>query len=332
MAADQASEIGIGSRSMAMIAEWENRGLMSPERIMQRFDAEIQEHVFQSEADTIIENFNSLCTEQAGIKYLDEATFVSFLARLFPPSFSPMSEAGPVIHATAVYLSRFPFFSQEQPLLTLQAILRALTLMLPDRANRWIDGSVAGDCLVSRQRTDLDHLRLIFQSLADIGSAKVLQSHNRELAVGIPPRNAPDSIDFRAPNNDADGDEMYHDILDVLSATQPLQRFQETPVSRNNLRPLATKLWRTDVRLSQCHIPRVKLASLVKLMLSMHLTGDGQQAAKFVDQLPVLDAVTEHVVNAFSGRDEQPVTWPIFYSVMTSAAVIFPNYIGDLKY
>jgi len=52
----------------------------------------------------------------------------------------------------------------------------------------------------------------------------------------------------------------------------------------------------------------------------MHLTGDGQQAAKFVDQLPVLDAVTEHVVNAFSGRDEQPVTWPIFYSVMTSAA------------
>ena len=307
------------------VEEWEAKGLMTTQQIIKRLNMELDERVFHSTTEAIQENFDLLCVERLGVRYLDEVNFVAFLARAFPPSFSPIIEGGPIIYASAVYLTGFPFFN-EPPLLTLEGFLRALKLMLPEHANCWISGSGTDERLVSRERTEIDHVRLLFQSLAasNVGSIDDSQSNGQELEMKIMPRPSWYDPCFRASNTDADGDELYHDVLDVLSATQPIPIYK-MPVSRDDLRHLATSLWDTKFRLNQYRISREKLACLVRLMLSMQMSDTCQQNSYTTNRLPELRAVTECVVNAFSMNNETGITWPIFYPTMTSVAVRLPR-------
>ena len=306
------------------VEEWEAQGLMTSERVLKRLNMKVDEYVLHSTAEAIQENLSLLCVEKSGAKYLDEIKFVSFLARAFPRSFSPIIEGGPIIYASAVYLAGFHFY-EEPPLLTLDGFLRALTLMLPDRTTCWISGSGIDDRLITRERTEIDHVRLLFQSLAASNDMSVddSQSNTQELEMTILPRPSQYDPWFRALNIDADGDELHHDVLGVLSATQPIPIY-EIPVPRDDLRYLATSLWDTKFRLSHYRLSREKLAALVKLMLSMRLSDTCQQDSSFTNRLPELTDVTERVVNAFSVNNETGITWPIFYSTMTSVAVRFP--------
>lgn len=72
---------------------------------------------------------------------------------------------------------------------------------------------------------------------------------------------------FTDTNYDTDGDEMYHDILDILSMTQPREIY-EAPVTRDSLRPLAKDLHDSRIALRQQAIRLSKFKSLVKLLLS----------------------------------------------------------------
>ena len=306
-----------------LVQEWEAKGLMTPERIMRRLDMEIEEYGFHSAAEPLQQNFNSLSVESSGVRYLDEASFTSFLARAFPPTFSPIIEAAPIIYASAVYLAGFPFY-KESPPLTYEAFRRALTLLLPDYAHVWIAASGAQERLIARERTEIDHLRLLFQSLANSDNVSVqdLRSDDQEVKTEMTPRPSKYDFDWRTPNSDADGDEMYHDVLDVLSATQPKEIY-ETSVSRDDQRYLATSLWQTKLCLSQYRLSREKLKPLVRLMLCMQLSDMHQQGSYSTDRLHELEAVTNCVVNAFEDSNGKGITWPIFYSTITTASVRF---------
>ncbi|KAL9121543.1 MAG: hypothetical protein Q9187_001893 [Circinaria calcarea] len=303
-----------------LVQEWEVKGFMTPERIMRRLGMKMDEYGLHSAAEPIQKNFNLPSVESLGARYLDEASFTSFLARAFPPSFSPIIEAAPIIYASAVYLAGFPFYEQSPPL-TFEAFRRAITLMLPDYAHTWIAASGDEECLITRERTEIDHLRLLFQSMAtsDNESVQDLQSNDQGFKITMTPRPSKYDFDWRAPNIDADGDEMYHDVLDVLSATQPKQIY-ETSVSRDDQRSLATSLWQTRLCLSQYRMSREKLKPLVRLMLCMQLSDMHQQGSYSTDRLHELEASTNCVVNAFEVSNDKGITWPIFYSTTTMAS------------
>ena len=305
------------------IVSWEKEGLMTPEQIMQRLDGEMKRYGFHEKLVVIQQNFDFVCVETKVVKHLDEAGFVKFLARAFPPSFDPFIDVGPILYTSAVYLARFPFMAEEPSLLTFTALVRAVTMMLPDRAHCWGGGEssngASGEHLISRERNAIDQKRLLFHSLTDKYEDSGL---NCEEILELPdkPNQPVKIIEFQAPNSDQDGDEMYHDVLDVLSATQPGEEY-EISCPRDSFRPLATKLWQTDKRLSHYRISRKKLASLVKLLLSMHPSDAGQLGAAYSVKAHELDAVTENVVNAFSGKADETIAWPVFYNRIIATVV-----------
>ncbi|MCJ1382881.1 hypothetical protein MMC17_005994 [Xylographa soralifera] len=311
------------------IVSWEKEGLMTPEQIIQRLDREIEQYGFHEKLAIIQKNFDSVCIETKGVKHLDEAGFVKFLARAFPSSFDPFVKTGPILYTSAVYLARFPFMTGEPSLLTFKAFVRALTMMLPDRAACWGGGHSSygadGEHLISRERNAIDQTRLLFQSLAD--KYEDSGPNCEEVLEFTEKPNQPiTTIDFQAPNSDQDGDEMYHDVLDVLAVTQPGNREYEISCPRDNLRSLATKLWQIDVRLSHYRISRTKFATLVKLLLSMHSSDAGQLGAAYSDKAHEPDAVTENVVNAFSGEGDETIAWPVFYNriIATTPLLLTP--------
>ncbi|MCJ1434094.1 hypothetical protein MMC27_003460 [Xylographa pallens] len=310
------------------MVSWQKKGSMTPEQIIQRLDAKLETYGFYEKLAAIQKNFDSVCVENKGIKHLNEAGFVKFLARAFPTSFDPFVDAGPILYTSAVYLARFPFMTGEPSLLTFAALVRALALMLPDKANCWCAGHASSDGrderLISRERSAIDQIRLFFQSLADKYEDSGPECEEI-LVVAERPNQPIREPAFQVPNNDQDGDEMYHDILDVLSATQPGKEY-EILCSRDNLRPLATKLWQTDIRLSHYQISRKKIASLLKLLLSMRLSDACHQDAAYSVKAHELDAVTENVVNAFSGKDDDAIAWPVFYNriIATTPLLLTP--------
>ncbi|MCJ1295960.1 hypothetical protein MMC34_007525 [Xylographa carneopallida] len=304
------------------IERWEKEGLMTPEQIMQRLDDKIETYGFYDERATVQKNFDSACTETNGVKHLDEAGFVKFLAQAFPPSFDLFIETGPVLYTSVVYLAQFPFMTAEPSLLTFRALVRALALMLPTTAHCWGGGEssngTSGEHLISRERSDIDRIRLLFQSFAD--EYEDSGPAGDEIQEVTEPRNQHTRVlDFQAPNSDPDGDEMYHDVLDVLSATRPGMEY-DIPCPRDSFRPLATKLWQTDVRLSHYCISRERLASLVKLLLLMHPYEAGNAGIAYSGNADDLDATTANVVNTFSDHDSGSITWPVFYNRMTATA------------
>ena len=332
-----------GDRDKKSIEEWTTAGLMTPERIMLRLDAQIGEYTFYDSVPTIRGHFNALCTEKSGLQVLEEPAFVSFLARSFTLSFPLIKDAGPILYESAVYLAGFPFMPKVPPLLTLGAFLRALALMLPDRANRWISGCCSCtpeglERLVARERTAADHQRLLFQSLADtheasFGAGLVEYSlRDAQEAQEVVPwtlkgGDTSNTFDFSAPSKDADGDEMYHDLLDVLSATQPVEHPGALRVSRDSLRPHATKFHNTQLSLRRMAIRREKFVTLVKLLLSMRLGDASPLGARFTDKLADLEAIAERIVNAFTEEsgDTENITWSTFDFAMNRAAVSFPK-------
>ena len=316
------------------VASWEKEGLMTPEKIIQRLDAKLETYGFYEKSAATQKNFDSVCVENEGIKYLDEAGFVKFLARAFPTSFDPFIDAGPILYASAVYLARFPFMTEEPSLLTFAALVRFLTLMLPEKANCWSAGSASYDGreehLISRERGAIDQIRLFFQSLADKYEGSGPKCEEILEVAGKPSEPIKETA-FQTPNNDQDGDEMYHDVLDVLSATQPGKEY-EISCPRDNLRPLATKLWQTDIRLSHYRISRKKFASLVKLPLSMRLSGASHQDAAYSVKAHELDAVTENIANAFSGNGDGAIAWPVFYNRIIATTVSYSDVLGHTFY
>lgn len=302
----------------SLIEDWKRAGSLATEQILERLRDE--EYAFGDEELAAVQaNFNDLATNKDGVMYLLEPAFTSFITRSFPNQSIPIAEAGPILFTSATYLSNYPF-AAKQPGLTYQGFQRALTWMSPDGAERIIRAAMLGDGLVVRARTAADHRRVIFQSLATITSDSPPDAQESQ-------QNVSDSglseqlLDFWASNNDDDGDEIYHDVLDVLSATQPVPNYR-SPVLRDSLRGLATEIHAPLPRLRQLEIPKARLSPVIKAILSLQQNDDLDLNP--TNSLAGLDYSAASVVNAFTSGET--ITYPAFEDVIPQIMVRYRIY------
>ena len=113
---------------------------------------------------------------------------------------------------------------------------------------------------------------------------------------------------------------MYHDVLDVLSATQPRLGVQYIRTPRDAFRPIASTIWHARRLIRDYRIPRQNFKALVQLMLSMHLSDSSKNGTESTNGQSESDAA-ENVVRAFIEQDGHDIAWPTFYTTLLTATV-----------
>ncbi|KAI2469270.1 hypothetical protein F4781DRAFT_395257 [Annulohypoxylon bovei var. microspora] len=240
------------------IDKWKSQGILEPSCVLDRIEAE----------DAIDPELGIL---SLSINELDEAAFVSLLRTKggLPQSCEGF---GRLIYSVIAYLSATPFYRQlgeEAPSsLSLAEIYRGLVWILPDIHRRII---VAGSS--ARSRTVADHRRLLFQSLAttthdrpyDPVEACQRATYNAHFESDAFYANP----DWLFVNHDDDGDEMYHDVLDVLHATQPEPNYPYAGVQRDAFRELAKTLTKEQPKLYTLAIPLDRFVAFVTFLLAL---------------------------------------------------------------
>lgn len=299
-----------------LFAQWESQGQMSKAQVLQRLDEKMDFYFYYDpNHQYIIENFDTLTKENS--RCWDESAFIAFLTSRFPPSSTSISEAGPILYSSAIYLAGFPFVENPEPLLTLEALKRAV-LLCSACNDCWIAEATSysgstGEVVRCRGRTETAYIRLIFQSLA---SPEARLSSNTDLQMA-------ETVSISAiPNNDDDGDELFHDVLDVISATLPLEVWEAHP-SRDQLRPLAKSIWNTELRLCQYRIDRNRLTTFVKPLIALAFWNGDYEIVDFTGN--ELDEVANHVVNAFD-LGQRAISWPAFYTTIKTMVSVFAQF------
>ncbi|ESZ97931.1 hypothetical protein SBOR_1696 [Sclerotinia borealis F-4128] len=235
---------------------------MTKTAIMNHIDAMIQVYVegdfSAAEQKELKEAFDSAFA-QHGDKgaIMTESAFISLLnTKDFLPRTPEGVEAGKIIYASIAYLSTLPFprypDGTESPPegLELNQLERGLQWAIPGGHSHMI--AQGGAC---RERDEMDHLRWIFQSLASITRAEG------------------QSLDDNCSSNhggDADGDEIFMDLFDVLYTTQDILNLDPSKgVKKEDYRLLA-KQFMTEYQIasfSSLTIPTKSFEALVKILL-----------------------------------------------------------------
>lgn len=199
--------------------------MLKKEFIMERIDRQIENSytLGKEEWPALRKNFDRASGDEG---YLIKEAFISlFKTKAYLPHSPVGAAAGGIIFSMLVCLSTIPFPSQrdvdEIDRLSLAQMALALVWLFPDRYRYIIEESNQ-----SRMRTAADHRRLLFQSLASVipdGPDK--PSYNLSRACQLALRNSTEvchemSLDLCRQNYDDDGDEIYHDLLEVLFSTQ----------------------------------------------------------------------------------------------------------------
>lgn len=297
------------------IEEWVAKGWLSKEFILRRVDQKIDESYALSEEE--LSALKSLFqTARSSDGLLTEDAFISLLqTKSTLPQSAEGIEVGKIVFTSLVYLSNIPFpNSPEKPIIqttiSLEQLTRALVWVLPIRSDQIIE---AGNH--SRMRTKADHRRLVFQSLA---SAIHDTPYDDEGARKQALEDAFDVDDFHADfcssNRDEDGDEMYHDLLDVLYSTQEERHPGLANADRNEFRPVAKRIASdNDIpSLNNIGIPTNRFFPLARFLLALQF----EPAETGVD-LNEFDAAATSVCATFSDfGDAQIITWPTFNRVL----------------
>lgn len=240
--------------------------------------------LWDMEHDALASTFRSISA--SGEAGLDRTTLTRLIQPRLPPDLSPTF--GETLYRILAYHSKAPFYPAPTdplpPSLSLADVQRGLAWLLPDRHLRMAEMGNHG-----RTRTPADQRRLLFQSLAT-RSVAVPDDAGREAAGREAARrrhahrhahvvehmrkhhgrwyvdDAEMLADMAKPNRDDDGDEMYHDLLDVLQKNVP----ENAPYgsARDDLRPLARTL-RPAVAFHTLAIPRAELADLVRALVPL---------------------------------------------------------------
>lgn len=206
------------------IEEWARQGLFTRDAILNTFSDRIRNFsILEDEGEQLCKTFDSICTEENGTRYLSQPTFISFLERAgFLPSF--MTEAGEILYRSLLNISQAPFYQHPAQKLNLDGILRSLIWTDYDQSRRVYEENED-----SRTRMPADTRRIIFQSLAAVRNDKKVLSReevdqsrkqSEQRAFEFPVFHA-HRREYAEPNNDDDGDEMFHDLLDALFVAQP---------------------------------------------------------------------------------------------------------------
>ncbi|KAI0841364.1 hypothetical protein F5Y06DRAFT_261373 [Hypoxylon sp. FL0890] len=310
------------------INAWRAQGALTPERILSRLDKNIEgsNAIQRDERQPLQATFASasIPAPSGSGQVLTESAFISLLhAKAALPRCPEGVEAGRIIYETLGYLSTLPFprrnsQSQSRPDgHSLAQIKRALAWALPDRWRHIVE---QGN--FSRVRTEHDRQRLLFQSLATGTNPSSAQDEVRASAQSLARRHAFDVpemfSDFSFVNNDEDGDEIYHDLLDILYSTQEVKHISLSPVHRNAFRSIAKQI-KEEEQIPELHtlaIPVQRFKDLAKVLLALQTEpaneGDVIKPSEFED-------AAQAVCAAFT-QEDGVITWPSFSHALEHSA------------
>ncbi|KAI2642681.1 hypothetical protein GGS21DRAFT_187410 [Xylaria nigripes] len=280
------------------IDAWVAQGVLTKEHIMARLDDRIKDSyaIYDEERPVIDSIFSSLQdnTGASSTSLLTKSAFVNLLhSKAALPTSADRDQADRIIYDSIAYLSSLPFPSKskgatQQSLqgLSREGLVRGLAWALPDRAKSFIE---EGPDACSR--TEADHHRLIFQSLAtEVDGPHVY-----------------DSEQSGSSKHDGDGDEIYHDLLDVVYSTQEIKHPGHSPVHRDTLRSIAKKISAENdlISLNKLAIPKDRFIMLTKVLLAMQfdppaIPSDFNSAAQALS------------VCFSQGQANSVITWPQF--------------------
>ncbi|KAK8113336.1 hypothetical protein PG984_013862 [Apiospora sp. TS-2023a] len=332
------------------IEQWIGNGLMVPARIMERLDVEAADGRALGEEEQVALQ-KTLSAMEGNV--LSPAALLSLLqTRVGFPNDSPQSEvtAG-VLFRCLWYLSTIPFpptpseNERPPPNLTIAQTTRGLAWLLPGRCRVMI-----GQGNLSRSRTAADHRRLLFQSLATttLGTSGKTADADVKEREDRAARNATEGLDpyqdWPVVNHDADGDEIFHDLLEVLYATQPKGPVWLAPVDRDGFRwaakGIVAQLPNKLPSLDLLAIPKARLETLVRLKLAAAFLleeededtedeeNEADQQKKPVVQLrlsEIDDAALERALAPFCGNNKatELVSWPVFDDALRDNPELF---------
>ncbi|KAI1209536.1 uncharacterized protein F4807DRAFT_467726 [Annulohypoxylon truncatum] len=318
--------------------------MLAREHVISRLDYKIKISyaIDQEEEPTIEATLYSASTSASSGEspVLIEPAFISLLQAIAAfPQGSEGIKAGRIIFESINYLSSLPYIprtpqpSSQTNGLSLAQLNRALVWLLPNRAKYIIEESN-----FSRIRTRWDRLRLLFQSLATSTVPLAAQDSARSHARLLTARHAFDVswdgwLDNCAVNHDDDGDEIYHDLLDVLYSTQEERPRWSTLVPRDAFRNIAKQI-KAEERLPELctlAIPVQRFKDLVKVLLALHLELPKPDVGENTN-LSQYDDAADSICAAFAQHRETGVTdlitWPSFAHAIESMAphIVEPLY------
>ncbi|KAI1212924.1 uncharacterized protein F4807DRAFT_412124 [Annulohypoxylon truncatum] len=291
------------------IDKWMSQGILEPSRILERIEVE---HLIEPDSDNL----------PSSIEELDEAAFISLLCNKggLP---QPCEGFGHLIYSVVAYLSATPFYpqpSEQVPSsLSLAGIYRGLAWILPDTHRRIIGAGSS-----ARSRTVADHRRLLFQSLATAthnGSYDPAEAQERAIYnAHFEPDAFYDNPDWLFVNRDDDGDEMYHDVLDVLHECQPEPNYPYGGVPRDGFREFAKTLIKGQPKFDSLAIPRDRFTTFVTFLLALQF--ETQTPAEPV--LSQYEEAAKDIVASFCGDAKADIiTWPRFDDALKQMPFLF---------
>ncbi|PVI01584.1 hypothetical protein DM02DRAFT_704654 [Periconia macrospinosa] len=304
------------------IEGWFSEGVMTRDAVLQAMGNTVltPNHIFTEQELSVLENkFKSTAHGDVEIEPITEEMFLGAFSKgnaKPPPSFAG---AGYIIYRSIYHISAFPF-APTGPM-DFEAFVRGLAWLLPSRAE-----DLSSTSNYSRARSAADQRRLLFQSLATSLDGKNTP-FDAQTAREAACRRARDFSgmraggilgEFAATNFDDDGDEMFHDVLDILYSYHPLvDTPPHAPFHRDAFRPLAKRLHKDrDVKLHHLSIPQQDMESLVEFLLEYRWAPADQSpaAAVAVDWKSSSTSITK----SFAQGKDSGITWPEFDHAYTS--------------
>ena len=302
-----------------VLARWQENGLLQSKS----WAARIHESVLSI---SNVWNFSTLqlskldpyCTTSPdGEAYLELSGFTALLKRFVPElAWARLDATAPTLWQIFTYISGYPFLTAEtkpeaRGRLTKTEFICVLPLIHQDSSDRLFNSD---NDERTRARTNADQRRLIFQALSS-SRPRQWTAHDEALWTskaaaraarywdlhGDRDRTAREPYNLRC-NRDTDGDECFHDLLDFMYASQPVE--DGPPVPRSEFSGIAKQMVESgevvltplhDMRMDRCHFE-----SLVELLLVMYLEGSVED----LKELPS-DFIErkDKTVAAFYGRD-----------------------------
>ncbi len=326
------ASVNLAARKMRVIEEpefylrnWRDLGQLSSSQFLERMDKRVQELTLDDKTSQL-SNLDQIHDEATLQIYLHDVEFFS------AASIKVLKKAGPVLFRMLVYLSRYPFLPppnySETPVLTPDGLLRAVVLVNSKYSDQFLsDGNY------TRAHTPADHCRMLFQGLATPckKTSRVLvpldeqkwraKADKRAQELGSPERQELFG-DWARTNRSEDGDEIFHDLVDIMFLTQPDGPDMPPHVRRDDLMHLAKELVADD---GLCPDPllcfvleRSDFSAVVQLLLAMHLGLEGD------DPVPDdFDELRDRIVQIFFEEGRKEIDFDMFHDAFASGRTNF---------
>ncbi|KAJ6121630.1 hypothetical protein N7512_004095 [Penicillium capsulatum] len=300
-------------RRLHYVNEWMAQGLLTTEKFFENWnEATSSINGTYDHGDDFLRRFESIAIEdETGTKYLDETSFLSFLRQhnVFPRAFQ---EVEPILLRSACYFIDYPFSTQHPATFTIKELERACWWLEPRYQHLGVEPCGGG----SRDFTKTDKRRLLFQSLSTERNGARLPFDPDEWRREARRRTLDISAWKMSHRNQSDhfccdewGDELYHDLLDVVMALQPERPLPVMGEPRDCFRPFVARMHNGAPKLREFTISPDRLRVVVRFCL-YHVFGLARKdhPVHAVD----LEGATDCVMRAFPQDPDIGINWPMF--------------------